>query len=184
MKRLKWDFHCCWMPEVSFRLCTAESSWPLISQPVQRQHSSSASTNGCVLYPPPTPEFVSFSFFLFCFFKGTKSNVGPLFPPHLHISEKSGQAELIHISTCYVYKRIFLFPQWKCLFSFKSSLSVPELVPPLCEYFFFPPPYASSFSDDVLIITTAQHSSVEALSWEICFIWHNRICKKTKLKSF
>lgn len=38
------------------------------------------------------------------------------------------------------------------------------------------------FSDDVLITTTAQHSSVEALSWEICFIWHNRICKKKNKK--
>lgn len=38
------------------------------------------------------------------------------------------------------------------------------------------------FSDDVLITTTAQHSSVEALSWEICFIWHNRICKKKTKK--
>lgn len=29
---LKWDFHCCRMPEVRFRLCIAHSSWPLISQ--------------------------------------------------------------------------------------------------------------------------------------------------------
>lgn len=41
----KWDFHCCWRPEVVFRLCTAHSPWPLISQ-----RRPSASTKAALLH--------------------------------------------------------------------------------------------------------------------------------------
>lgn len=137
------------MPEVRFRSCTAHSRWPLVSQ-----QKPSACTKGRT-----HPRFHSWPCVIFLLLwvsalkkkKTTKKNNKML--PNLmydlslslcpHTSEKNGQSEfteIIHISTYYVYKRLFSLSQWKCLF-FQSCLSVSELVTYCVSTFpFFPHP--------------------------------------------
>lgn len=80
-----------------------------------------------------------------------------------HTSEEHGQSEfteIIHISTCYVYKRIFLFPSENVCSPLKLMRRCTRIsYPAAWTLFSFPPSYASSFADDVLIST--QHSTLQ-----------------------
>lgn len=106
----KWDFPRCLMPEVSFILCTAHSSWPLVSQ-----RRPSACTKAALILC-----FHNWSSIVFLLLwvsalkkkKSTKSNVWPLsFSTLSYKQEKWAEfTEIIHISTYYVYKRLFLSP--------------------------------------------------------------------------
>lgn len=121
------------MPEVSFRLCTAHFSRPLVSQ--QRP---SACTKAALIPCSHSWSCVIFILLLsFCFKRKKKKKLPKLMYDlslslRRHTGKKNGQSEfteITHISTYYVYKRLFSPPpQWKCLFSSRSCLSVPELV--------------------------------------------------------
>lgn len=84
---------------------------------------------------------------------------------YIVIQARKGSQSLLksYISPLLMYiKRLFSLPQWKCLFSYQSRLSVPELVT-YREFFLSSFISASSFADVVLIRT-----QLSTLQWRLC----------------